>query len=123
MDGEEYKYTCELPIDNVKDLGNCHVVALLLNSTTGQVENAAKMKVPVESGVESIFADNNVKVIGGKGELRVFGEYRNIRVYSLSGKPVASLENVNVLPLDKGLYIYSVTLADGSTENGKVLIY
>lgn len=121
-EGVTYEYTCDLPINNVSRLGNCSVIALILNSTTGQIENAVKVDLPAEAGVDEISASGNVKVIAGKGELRVIGDYKEINVYTVSGTKVASSNGADRLPLEKGLYIYSVRNAEGTTVSGKILI-
>lgn len=117
----EYEFSCEVPLTNVSDLGNCTVIALLLNGTNGAVENATKVKVPQEAKVESIKGDD-IEVRAERGGIEIKGDYKKIDVYTLDGRKVASANNSSLLPLSNGLYIYNILLNDGTSKSGKVII-
>lgn len=59
--GEKYTYTYNMPVDAKYSFDKLHVIAYLIDTTTGAIENAATTKPVVagsESGVEAIEADN-----------------------------------------------------------------
>lgn len=48
--GTKYNYTTTLPLNKVAKIENCHVVAMIINTSTGQIENAAKVAVEIQTG-------------------------------------------------------------------------
>ncbi|MDD2960709.1 MAG: DUF4855 domain-containing protein [Muribaculaceae bacterium] len=64
------------------------------------------------SGVETTKnEENQVIVAGGKGEMRIFGEVKDIKVYSINGKKISEGEKNIICP--SGVYIASI---DGKSQ-------
>lgn len=56
--GVSYEYSTTLPLDNVEDLNKCEVVALLLDTTTGEVVNCSQATINnADAGVEDLESD------------------------------------------------------------------
>ena len=87
-----YKYETALSCEEVENIGECEVIALLLNTTTGEIVNSTKARISnVEAGVEGIKAESSDN---------------KITVYNLQGVKVMETENpVDLRNLSKGLYI------------------
>ena len=89
---QPYTLSVPLPLDDVQDVQKCTVIAMVLNTQTGVVENSAKYVINPAAGVESI-EDENL----GDGI---------IRAYNLQGVKMMETGNpddINNLP--KGIYI------------------
>ena len=99
--GKEYEYSVTIPVETIVnnindtdveiDINNCYVVAMLLNTQTGVIMNAAQVSLEGQAGVEGIMAEP------------VNGLYR---VYNPQGIKVLETKDatlVNSLP--KGIYI------------------
>ena len=89
--GETYEYSIDLPTTNCTNIDNCSVVAMIVNTQTYEVINAAQVALGDGAGVESLVAE--------PGD----GIYR---VYNLQGVKVIETQNadeVNALPA--GIYI------------------
>ncbi|MBP5385842.1 MAG: thioredoxin family protein [Prevotella sp.] len=84
----------------IQDKDKVRVVAMLVNSRTGEIVNAANVKVmPAGTGIK------------GTTEARTVD---SVSYYDLSGRKV-------LLP-NNGIYIQSIRYKDGSTSNKKVLV-
>ncbi|MCH5242006.1 MAG: hypothetical protein J1F67_06240 [Muribaculaceae bacterium] len=99
--GKDYEYSVTIPVETIVnnindtdveiDINNCYVVAMLLNTQTGVIMNAAQVSLEGQAGVEGIMAEP------------VNGLYR---VYNPQGIKVLETKDatlVNSLP--KGIYI------------------
>ena len=90
---QPYSYQTTLPVTNVVNLQQCEVVALLLDTQSGQIINACKTEIAnSEAGVEGIEAEA--------------AEARNSGVFNLQGLKIsnsADPEVINSLPA--GVYI------------------
>lgn len=88
--GQSYEYDIELPTSNCTDVNNCTVVAMIVNTQTYQVMNAAQVKIGGDAGVENIIDDAD-------------GIYR---VYNLQGvKVLETIDASQVNSLPSGIYI------------------
>ena len=86
-----YTFSRELPLDNVEDISRCEVVAMLLDTATGEVVNAATTEIEnVSAGVESIKDTAD-------------GIYR---VFNLQGVKVLETKDASAIDsLPKGIYV------------------
>lgn len=89
-EGTPYSYSVELPISNVSNIDKCHVVALIINTATGEIANAAQTPVRT-AGVESLVTEP------GDGIYRVYNP-QGVKV--LETKDASTIES-----LPKGIYI------------------
>lgn len=95
---EPYEYSItmdvaeiEKTIDDTININNCHVIALLLNTQTGAIENAAIVSLEGQSGIGDLVAEPEDGVY---------------RVYNLQGVKVLETKDASLLnTLSKGLYI------------------
>lgn len=117
-----YTYDFVGSTTNVDDIDNCHVIALLINSKTGEIENAAKTSINHQAGVSDAVSNGSVSVKGLKGLIQIDGDYASCDIYGLDGISVGSLNGENSVILPSGLYIVKVVEANGSTSNRKVIV-
>ncbi len=122
--GEEYEYTHTMTLPtSIKDKANIDIIAILLNTTTGRVENAAKVHGPDYSGISGVIADgSNVKVCAEAGSVTVAGDCVAADVYGINGVKVASLAGEGSVSLSAGMYIVRVLSADGAVKTAKVAV-
>lgn len=123
--GKEYDfdYTLTLPT-SIKKLENVEVVALLLNTGNGTIENAVKAKTPDGvAGVDNVAAvDAAVKVVAVAGGVAVAGDCAEAEVYSLNGMKVASISGAGAVSLPAGLYVVRAVATTGETVVSKVAV-
>lgn len=108
---KSYYNRYELSLDKVKNIDNCHIVALLLDKETGVIMNAATLaSADFEEtlSIANVAADNKCLAVGGVGEINIIGEAKSVEVYTLSGQSVGRTTS-----LARGLYIVRV---DGKTS-------
>ena len=89
--GKTYTWNQQLPLNNVKYINNCQVVAMVLDLNTEEVLNSAEVSLEGQAGVENIFSDDSDGIY---------------RVYNTQGVKVLETEEkseLNILP--KGIYI------------------
>lgn len=95
-------FTKELDVTNsrIKDMGNVNVIALLFNTDTGLIENAAEARVGHTSTAISDVADTVAPELSVVGGSIVCGGYGGtLSVYTVDGKQVANSG------LQRGIYI------------------
>ena len=89
--GKEYPFSIQLPMENVSNVNECEVIAMLLNYTTGEIINGAKVSLAGDAGVDSILAEP------------LDGVYK---VYNPQGIKVLETKNASEIDnLAKGIYI------------------
>lgn len=100
----------QIPSEANYDLSNCNVVAMLINSSTGAIENAAITPVVISenSGVTSVTAEGTAVVTATKGGAVITGEYTAARFYNLAGQIVAIASGETSVSLPAGFYIVTV---------------
>lgn len=90
--GESYTYTTKVPTSSVKDINNCKVVAMILDTETYEVVNSVQTEIAYDTtGVEGI--EENTKE-------EVFKVYNPQGIKVLETKDTADFDN-----LAKGIYI------------------
>ena len=119
--GTKYNYVTEIATTNVKDITNCEIVAFVLNATSGEILNAARVAPEYRDSLDSA-ADveyNNISVSATDGGFVVNGNAAGCTVYSIDGKEIISTTatNVHVAP---GLYIVKVVGTDNDIVTKKV---
>lgn len=90
--GEKYTHSSILPLSEGWKVADCQAIALILDATTGQIINAAKVNIAnAEAGVEGTLADENPEVY---------------RVFNSQGVKVLETKDAGELnTLKKGIYI------------------
>ncbi len=99
--GESYKAEITMDIPNVKEISNCKVVTMLVDTETGYIVNAARKKLSKEgddSGVSSVENDSKVVFSISGGTVYANGS-DEVEVYDLTG---ARVRNSG---LTKGIYV------------------
>ena len=145
-----YTYEDEIPLKTeVSKQGDMHLIALLINKTTGEIVTAAKCvpgkitgaaealgelgeetEDPFEpnngdpnngSGVCEPVAAPSFNVTAADGVLRVEGEFDSADIFTLDGRRAATLAGKGNVALPAGLYLVSVK-AEGQLSTIKVII-
>lgn len=103
--GRTYSYATVLHLDDVTNLDNYRVIAMVVNQKTGAIENATEVKSPTYGGLTGI---NAVSVAsrfaqGVNGGIIISGETSGVKVYGLDGKMVAAA-NGNRVNVPAGVY-------------------
>lgn len=84
-----YIYTTELPLENITDINNCRVIALIIDND-GKIVNGAKTSIGGLAGIKD-FESNSPELI---------------KVYNLQGVKVLETEDANLLnTLSPGIYL------------------
>lgn len=120
----EFAYQLNLP-KSVKVGSNIDIVALLINGTTGFIENAVKVAGPQRAAsIDNIAVDgaSAVRVTGGNGMIDIAGECVAAEIYGINGVCVASVAGSQSVPVASGLYIVRTVTADGNVSTVKVAV-
>ena len=134
-DGFEKEY--KVKVKSKWNVDNLNVVAFVHNYsaksnvkeryTDFNVYNAEKVKVRENSNVVSIgdIRNTSVDVITRQdGLLEIVGEYESGMIYNVNGQAVATLRGsptTSIANMPNGVYVVSLTLADGSCFNAKFI--
>lgn len=112
-----YKYSYQLTIPtDIRNQKNLEVVALLLDSNSGEIVQADKLAVGKEiSAIIQEATSAQLNIYADNGTIKVQGEYNKLGVYTIDGKEVPN----QTLP--HGIYIVKV-IAKGKTYTKKILI-
>lgn len=114
--GETYTATTSIKFPAKSDVLNCGVVTLLINSTTGEIVNAARTFDIDTTGVEEIGADSvEARFTLNGGTILLNGSSENVEVYTLQGVRVANSG------LERGLYIVR-GIAGSTPVVGKIIV-
>lgn len=119
--GETKTHTYDIVVpENIKDINNVHVVAMLVDNKTGEIINAASMKVADVTAIKNVFGNNQAATINVEaGSLHISAANAVATVYTADGRTVVS-RNVNGnigLHLPSGSYI--VRVDDGKNTTVK----
>lgn len=120
--GTVYPYSTTLSTANVTNIDNCHIIALLINSSTGEIENAAKTSISHQAGVGDAVADSAVNVFAENGRLLINGNYNVCYVYGVDGTACATACGESSITLPSGLYVVRVVCTDNSVVTQKVFV-
>lgn len=105
--GEEYVHECRLPLTDVVDTAEVSVVAMLLDTSTGAIVNAAKMtKLP--TGISSLQTESrgHINVIGRMLTLREAD--KAVALFSLDGRKVTELVPNMPTTVEPGVYVAKI---------------
>lgn len=110
--GQKYEADITMSIPNVKEIGNCKVVTMLVDTRTGYIVNAARLNLTKgdDSGVGAIEGESAVSFSIIDGTVYANGS-DEVEVYDLTGARVANSG------LAKGIYVVR-----GAGAVGKVLV-
>ena len=118
-----YTYDIVVP-ENIKDINKVHVVAMLVDSKTGEIINAASMKVSDVTAIKNVFGNSQAATINIEaGSLHINAANAVATVYTTDGRTVIS-RNVNGnigLHLPAGSYI--VRVDDGKNTTVKKVVF
>lgn len=120
VSGETYDFAYEITENmldeaGVQDKDNLEIVALLIDSASGEIVNADKTPVlAFGSGIDAT-SESLWSVYPEKGVVKVSGDYEKITVYDLTGR---SVRNSGLTP---GIYIVRVE-GFGNSESFKVCV-
>lgn len=91
-----YTYTTQLPLDNIEDINNCDIIALIINTESGAIVNGAKISLEGQAGIGSIeiqreetfhvFNLNGIKILETKDSSFLDSLPRGI--YIVNGKKI-----------------------------------
>lgn len=122
----EYSFTHKMTLPNSVKVGsNIDIIAMLINSTTGYIENAVKIAGPQRAAaIDQIAADGNdaVSVNAGAGVITIAGECAAAEVYGFNGVRVASVAGAQTVAVAPGLYIVKTEAVDGTVSTVKVVV-
>lgn len=107
--GVNYTYEKSLSLSSLSNKDNFRVVALLINYSTGEIENAIQTTVVGGSGaagVESAVAEASALTIGATtGAVTFSGDYAEATVYTIYGAVVAKAHGESSVALPAGIYV------------------
>lgn len=104
--GETYEFSYTMPITNLTHPGNFRVVALLLNTVTGEIENAAVAALYDPAGVTAPVAETAAVTIGATtGAVTLTGDYAEATIYTIDGAAVAKAHGEATVALPAGIYV------------------
>lgn len=116
--GEPYKANIQLPVtEDVKSLGSCKVICMLVDAGTGEIKNAYRLnEITVgDTAVDEVFGDSKPVVEVVAGTIYVNGSDENVEVYSLQGAHMANRDLAN------GIYIVR-SVVNGKIVTAKVMV-
>lgn len=119
-----YTYQKEVSLANVGNKDNAHVIALLIDTTNGQIETGVSRKLVrgPESGIATEEVAKQWNVSGSNGALLVEGnDVDSFKVYSMAGSLCAQLEGPGEVSLPSGIYVVAVNCGS-ETYTAKVAL-
>ena len=123
---KEYSFTHKMTLPkSVKVGSNIDIIAMLINTTTGYIENAVKIAGPQRAAsIDQVAADGNgaVSVNAGAGVITIAGECAAAEVYGFNGVRVASVAGAQTVAVAPGLYIVKTEAVDGTVSTVKVVV-
>ena len=119
--GKDYHYTTAMPLEKIKDINNCTLVALLINTATSEIINADKIAL-YGAGVDGIDAAETPAILQVAGGVRVSGNFREGAVYGIDGRCAGRFNAAGEISLPSGIYIVTVTGADGDVHTRKIIL-
>lgn len=124
---KEYAFTHQIKLpSNVKVGSNIDIIAMLVNTTTGFIENAVKIAGPQRvASIDAITAGGSasaVAVSAGAGEITVAGECAVAEVYGFNGVRVAEISGAGSISVAPGLYVVRTMDTDGNSSAVKVAV-
>lgn len=120
--GKVYSHKYDISTSFIRNINNCHVVAMVLNKLTGRVENAVKTGITVTDGIADAVADGSVAVTPVAGGFDIAGDYADCTVYCVDGTVVSNVAGVSHVDLAPGLYIVKVIGADNALITRKLSV-
>ena len=103
--GVVYEYGEEFKLTGVTTPANCSLVAMIINNTTGLIENACIVAASENSGVDTVNASASALAKGGYGFVEV--AEAGASVYTVDGRRVAVAAEAGNIELPAGIYIVS----------------
>lgn len=123
---KEYSFTHKMTLPkSVKVGSNIDIIAMLINTTTGYIENAVKIAGPQRAAsIDQVLGDSNsaVSVNAGAGVITIAGECAAAEVYGFNGVRVASVAGAQTVAVAPGLYIVKTEAVDGTVSTVKVVV-
>ena len=128
--GETYEYTHEMNLYRAKNIDNVVVVALLVNTETGEIINAGKYALNTTSGIQDAASGNNEYVIvGNRHGIKILSGAaapRTYKLYSTNGIIVNTTQsaatNVTLEQPGPGIYILQIEERNKQMHTQKIII-
>lgn len=98
---------------HVSNIENAYIVALLIDTKSGRIENAAQAYLGSESSISDIVADGTAEIKAVAGGIAINGDYDTCAVYGLDGRTVSAAAGESFVSLENGLYIVRLDTANG----------
>lgn len=115
-------YSVGVSAKSVSSIKNAYVVAMVLNTVSGEVLNACEFPISNDlSAIEEVeIAKPGVEILGNS--IRLTDSGLNATVYSIDGKNVCNLNGTDSVSLPSGLYIVRVNEASNVVATYRILI-
>lgn len=111
--GEAKKHTTEIPVpSNISNLSNVHLVALLLDKTSGEIVNATSVKLGETTAVDNVLSNDDFATVAAQaGCLTIIANSAVAHVYSADGSLVGktTVNGVAAMHLDAGNYVVRIS--------------
>lgn len=119
----DYTYSTSLSTSFVKNLENCEVIALIINTKTSAIENACKI-TPTNIGEAGIETAETQKIAlkSVNGGIQISGNYKECKVYGIDGSNVKTVYGEASVSLPNGIFIVKVTGSNNSTVTKKIIV-
>lgn len=102
--GNPYTQDAELNAQNVNDFTYAHLIAMVINKTTGYIENATKVSLSDYTGIKSINSNEAAKFEITNGKVTMISGEKAI-IYSSAGLQLGILKAGDSIDLAKGIYV------------------
>lgn len=105
--GKQYTVNRTVSLKEVANVENAHIIALLLDTSTGEIINGAKVSLSTNSSVANVARSAAVEVHGNSVTLSA--DRQATAVYTLTGTRAASLQPGQTVTLPAGFYLVGGT--------------
>ncbi|UPT67001.1 MAG: T9SS type A sorting domain-containing protein [Sphingobacteriales bacterium JAD_PAG50586_3] len=114
-------------LNNITDTNS--VCSSIQISTQNAPPNPCAQTIGIIENIASIDVYPNPSTDNVTFSLQNAGEIKTITIYDIAGKTIEVIANINAnkatidtSKLSTGIYVYSITLANGKTQRGKLLV-
>lgn len=115
VEDENYVFEKEIDLPYVKNKNNLSIVALVINAKTGLIENGAKNKITIGTGVESLEKEDIAISVDENGNVVCSENGGQLDVFNINGVKVSSYG------LERGVYIVRYTDVAGKVTVEKII--
>ncbi len=106
--GKQYTHSTKISLENVKDVDNAYVIAMLINQNDGSIINAKQVKLEGSGvNVNGISTEDASAVSTAKGSIIIKGNC-SADVFTLDGRKVAEIDGNSSANVAAGIYVVRV---------------